>query len=132
MSNQLHSVLRFRQAGPIVQLQPFRGQDIDGDTLSIDLAKGSISVQKQVGTTKHARHIVSLPCWHAVINTLILIRSKCTAGVLRTIRCDQKDAVLSYTGQAGQEVRHCIWHCWPGAAGVRFCAGAHPCWRECE
>lgn len=48
MSNQLHSVLRFRQSGSIVQLQPFRGQDIDGDTLSIDLATGSIRVQKQV------------------------------------------------------------------------------------
>jgi hypothetical protein len=47
MSNQLHSVLRFRQSGSLVQLQPFRGQDIDGDTLSIDLATGSIRVQKQ-------------------------------------------------------------------------------------
>lgn len=48
MANQLHSVLRVSQSGSIVQLQPFRGQDVDGDTLSIDLTTGSIRLRKQV------------------------------------------------------------------------------------
>ena len=61
MSNQLHSVLRFRQSGSLVQLQPFRGQDIDGDTLSIDLATGSIRVQKQVGSRHSSCRHVRLP-----------------------------------------------------------------------
>lgn len=48
MAHQLHSVLRVSQSGSIVQLQPFRGQDVDGDTLSIDLATGNIRLQKRV------------------------------------------------------------------------------------
>jgi hypothetical protein len=61
MSVQLHSVLRFRQSGSIVQLQPFRGQDVDGDTLSVDLATGSILLQKQVGIGLD--HVLApLPC----------------------------------------------------------------------
>lgn len=47
MANQLHSVLRVSQSGSTVQLQPFRGQDVDGDTLSIDLTTGSIRLKKQ-------------------------------------------------------------------------------------
>lgn len=60
MSNQLHSVLRISQSGSIVQLQPFRGQDVDGDTLSIDLTTGSIQLQKRVGTV--TVDTANLPC----------------------------------------------------------------------
>ncbi len=53
-SVQLHSVLRVRQSGSIVQLQPFKGQDLDGDTLSIDLATGSTRLKKEVGLQRSA------------------------------------------------------------------------------
>lgn len=53
-SVQLHSVLRVRQSGSIVQLQPFKGQDLDGDTLSIDLATGSTRLKQEVGLQRSA------------------------------------------------------------------------------
>lgn len=49
MAGQLHSVLRVRQSGSIVQLQPFKGQDLAGDALSIDLSTGSIRLKNEVG-----------------------------------------------------------------------------------
>ena len=38
-TNQLHSVMRVKQSGSIVLLQPFRGPDVAGDTLSVDLSR---------------------------------------------------------------------------------------------
>ena len=43
---QLHSVLRVQKSGSIVLLQPFKGQDVAGETLSIDLHTGSIELAK--------------------------------------------------------------------------------------
>jgi len=38
-THQLHSVMRVKQSGSIVLLQPFCGPDVAGETLSVDLSK---------------------------------------------------------------------------------------------
>ena len=61
-TNQLHSVMRVKQSGSIVLLQPFRGPDVAGDTLSVDLSRYACTGTACSGASQACRTPVPPRC----------------------------------------------------------------------